>query len=134
MQVIWIGTTMVWPVNRFWLILSFPLLMVSACGEASQRESTQPSGYSAASDAAISETSVDAEADAHADLAAATYEETAGSSDCTDDCSGHEAGFEYAKENEIADPDDCGGNSESFIAGCREYGEEIARRAVDAAE
>lgn len=40
---------------------------------------------------------------------------------CTDDCSGHERGYEWAEEKGIEDPDDCGGNSESFIEGCRAY-------------
>jgi len=43
---------------------------------------------------------------------------------CTDDCSGHEAGYEWAEEHEIHDPDDCGGKSESFIEGCRAWAEE----------
>lgn len=44
--------------------------------------------------------------------------------DCTEDCSGHEAGYEWAAENEIDDPDDCGGRSWSFIEGCQAYAEE----------
>lgn len=44
---------------------------------------------------------------------------------CTDDCSGHQAGYDWAEENSIYDPDDCSGNSESFIEGCRAYGEEL---------
>ena len=43
---------------------------------------------------------------------------------CTDDCSGHEAGYDWAERNDITDPDDCGGNSESFIEGCRAFAEE----------
>lgn len=43
---------------------------------------------------------------------------------CTVDCSGHEAGYEWAEENGIVDPDDCGGNSDSFIEGCQAYAEE----------
>jgi len=43
---------------------------------------------------------------------------------CTVDCSGHEAGYEWAEEYDIHDPDDCGGNSESFIEGCQIYAEE----------
>jgi hypothetical protein len=42
---------------------------------------------------------------------------------CTDDCSGHEAGYAWAEEQEISDPDDCGGNSLSFIEGCESYAE-----------
>lgn len=43
---------------------------------------------------------------------------------CTVDCSGHEAGYRWAEEHEIHDPDDCGGKSESFIEGCRAWAEE----------
>lgn len=43
---------------------------------------------------------------------------------CTDDCSGHEAGYEWAEEQGISDPDECGGNSMSFEEGCRAYAEE----------
>lgn len=43
---------------------------------------------------------------------------------CTDDCSGHEAGYAWAEEHDIVDPDDCGGRSESFIEGCQAYAED----------
>lgn len=42
----------------------------------------------------------------------------------TQDCSGHEAGYQWAEEHDIHDPDNCGGNSESFIEGCRAYAEQ----------
>lgn len=42
---------------------------------------------------------------------------------CTQDCSGHKAGYLWAEEKEIADPDHCGGKSWSFIEGCRAYAE-----------
>lgn len=45
-------------------------------------------------------------------------------SPCTSDCSGHEAGYNWAQDHDITDPDDCGGNSDSFIEGCRSYAEE----------
>lgn len=44
--------------------------------------------------------------------------------ECTEDCSGHEAGYEWAEENGIESTDDCGGNSNSFIEGCESYVEE----------
>jgi hypothetical protein len=44
--------------------------------------------------------------------------------DCTQDCSGHDAGYQWAEENGITDPDECDGNSESFIEGCQAYAEE----------
>jgi hypothetical protein len=40
---------------------------------------------------------------------------------CTQDCSGHEAGYEWAERHDVTDPDDCGGTSRSFIEGCRAY-------------
>jgi hypothetical protein len=44
--------------------------------------------------------------------------------ECTGDCSGHKAGYEWAKKKGITDPDDCGGNSQSFIEGCKSYATE----------
>lgn len=43
---------------------------------------------------------------------------------CTVDCSGHEAGYDWAEKHDITDPDDCSGNSQSFIEGCKSYAEE----------
>ncbi len=57
---------------------------------------------------------------------------------CTEDCSGHEAGFTWAQQNDIADASDCGGNSQSFIEGCEAFAEErqeqADREAQEAAE
>lgn len=44
--------------------------------------------------------------------------------DCTEDCSGHEAGYEWAEENDISDGYDCDGNFNSFNEGCMSYVEE----------
>ena len=90
--------------SRFWLTLAVPFSKIGGCGEATQREGAPSGGYYASSESTASEISIDAAADAKAGLAPANYEEAAGSSDCTEDCSGHEAGFEYAKGNEITDP------------------------------
>lgn len=49
------------------------------------------------------------------------YETSEGDADCTVDCSGHEAGWKWAKEHDITNDDDCGGNSQSFIEGCQAY-------------
>jgi len=45
---------------------------------------------------------------------------------CTSDCSGHEAGYNWAEEHDIDDEDACDtagdtSNSPSFAAGCRAY-------------
>lgn len=46
---------------------------------------------------------------------------TFGAYECTGDCSGHAAGYEWAEQNGIEAPEDCGGSSSSFIEGCEEY-------------
>jgi hypothetical protein len=43
---------------------------------------------------------------------------------CTGDCSGHKAGYNWAEKKGITNPSDCGGNSNSFIEGCRSYARE----------
>lgn len=50
---------------------------------------------------------------------------------CTIDCSGHEAGYAWAEDKEIEDPDDCDGNSQSFIEGCESYAEERQEEAEE---
>lgn len=40
---------------------------------------------------------------------------------CTQDCSGHEAGFAWAQEHDFTDASECGGNSQSFIEGCEAF-------------
>jgi len=41
--------------------------------------------------------------------------------DCKGDCSGHKAGYEWASKKGIINFSDCGGNSQSFIEGCKAY-------------
>ncbi|MFV0388419.1 MAG: hypothetical protein ACK5NT_06675 [Pyrinomonadaceae bacterium] len=42
---------------------------------------------------------------------------------CKGNCAGHKAGYEWAEEKGISDPEDCGGKSRSFIEGCKAYAE-----------
>lgn len=56
--------------------------------------------------------------------AAAQY---SGSHGCTEDCSGHQAGYAWAERHDISDPSQCGGNSTSFIQGCMDYAESRQR-------
>lgn len=53
--------------------------------------------------------------------------------DCTEDCSGHDAGFEWAQDNDVTDPSECGGDSHSFVAGCEAFAEQRAELAEEAA-
>lgn len=92
-------------------LVAMGLLMLAACGSSSSSES-QPAearDYEAASERASEQ------------LADQTYQEVAGSADCTEGCEGHDAGFEWAKEHGVTDPSECGGDSQSFVEGCQSY-------------
>jgi hypothetical protein len=52
----------------------------------------------------------------------------------TQDCSGHNAGYAWAEQNDIVDPDDCGGDSQSFIEGCQDYAESRQQEIQDQAD
>lgn len=40
---------------------------------------------------------------------------------CTDDCSGHQAGYDWAGDNDIDDEDSCDTPSQSFNEGCQSF-------------
>ncbi|MEF2156423.1 hypothetical protein V3390_09340 [Luteimonas sp. FXH3W] len=40
---------------------------------------------------------------------------------CTVDCGGHDAGYDWAMTNGVSDYGECSGNSDSFIEGCMAY-------------
>ena len=44
--------------------------------------------------------------------------------ECSYDCSGHEAGYDWAEENQVCDTEYDGGNSESFAEGVRAWAED----------
>ena len=68
--------------------------------------------------------------EARADVGSETYSGVGRPYGCTIDCSGHDAGFEWARDREL---EDCwGGRSQSFAEGCRTYGEEIDRKVEEA--
>lgn len=52
---------------------------------------------------------------------------------CTQDCSGHRAGYAWAARKGITEPEECGGNSRSFREGCRAYAEEQVEKGRAAA-
>ena len=51
---------------------------------------------------------------------------TFGGYPCADDCSAHIAGFQWAEEHSIRDPDSCEGYTGAFIEGCRVYADSRA--------
>tara|TARA_R110002124_G_scaffold99593_2_gene245736 strand:- start:824 stop:1216 length:393 start_codon:yes stop_codon:yes gene_type:complete len=69
---------------------------------------------------------LDRAAEEHLD---ATYDDLGRPYGCSEDCSGHEAGVKWARDNEVRDPGDCGGRSQSFIEGCEAYAEAIEQAA-----
>lgn len=83
---------------------------------------------SAAEDAYLAATEAQAAADAAIEATSAgspyAYSGRSYSTPCTDDCSGHDAGYDWADNNAITHPDECGGNSQSFIDGCEDYARE----------
>lgn len=42
---------------------------------------------------------------------------------CSSDCSGHEAGFEWARDHDVTDASECSGDSDSFVEGCEAFAE-----------
>jgi hypothetical protein len=63
------------------------------------------------------------------DLSGTTYEEVGDTSACTEDCSGHNAGFEWAQEQGVTDRSECSGDSQSFVEGCEAYADSVEERA-----
>lgn len=57
----------------------------------------------------------------------AQAQETFGGYECTEDCSGHKAGYDWAEQNSVSSDSDCGGNSQSFEEGCKAYVEDPDR-------
>jgi len=58
-----------------------------------------------------------------------TYSDLGEPYGCTEDCSGHEAGAAWAADNDLRDPGDCGGRSQSFVEGCQAYTEALQEAA-----
>jgi hypothetical protein len=96
------------------------------------RDSDEPAASAAhASEEEIEDRAADAASDA---VAGTTYSDQGAPYGCTDDCSGHEAGYKWAEDKEITDPDDCGGDSNSFREGCVAYAEAYQQAKEEAAD
>ncbi|WP_153008057.1 hypothetical protein [Sphingomonas yabuuchiae] len=61
-------------------------------------------------------------------LASMSFDDVADGTMCTGDCEGHDAGFEWAKENGYTDASSCSGDSQSFIEGCEAYAAAFERQ------
>lgn len=107
------------------LAVALASLLLAGCNSDRQRHAAE------ARSEAAQELAAEAAA---ANLAGTTYADQGQPYGCTLDCSGHEAGYKWADENEITDPADCEGNSQSFIEGCEAYAEAYQAAAVGEAE
>lgn len=106
------------------IIIAAPLLIaVLGCsdGEATRDETAEALASSSEEFAGEGYTEFDERRDAYQG-SRGSFEEYG----CTEDCSGHEAGYVWAEEKGITDPDDCGGKSWSFIEGCRAFAEQAS--------
>lgn len=107
------------------------LFALSACdsktayvSEDESEEVTAPLEYTATEEEAPTIDPADTDQQAATERESPSEPLTFYGNNCTQDCSGHEAGYAWAEENSIEDPSDCGGNSQSFIEGCESYAEE----------
>ena len=67
------------------------------------------------------------------ELSGQTFQDVGDTSRCTKDCSGHDAGWQWAQDNEVTDSSDCSGSG-SFEDGCEAYVEELDSRVEAARE
>jgi Tfp pilus assembly protein PilV len=75
-----------------------------------------------------SEALEDSKEQARENLQGSTYQDNFGSAGCTSDCSGHDAGFDWAQNRGLSDRSECSGNSNSFIEGCEAYFDQVESR------
>ncbi len=103
-------------------------MSLSACGNGGADAAT----YARAQTHENSEFDEDAARDqAAADINGQTFQDVGDTSRCTSDCSGHDAGFQWAQDNNVADTSDCSGSG-SFEDGCEAYVEELDNRVEEA--
>ena len=101
-------------------ILAVVAMALAGCEKAPVPEQTPPGADAPVSSPATVPTSQPSSYSAPVD-ADTPYQDRHGDEECTQDCSGHEAGYKWAEANSIDDEDDCTGNSQSFIEGCQAY-------------
>jgi hypothetical protein len=109
-------------------LLSFFALSIvlTACGGSSSSDGH--SVYGSRSSSVEEDFDEDAANDRAADeLSYETYSTIGSPYGCLDDCSGHDAGFEWARNNGITDGS-CYGDSQSFVEGCQAYSEAIQEK------
>lgn len=96
-------------------------MMLHGCGQPDPAADSISVENADEADVGAAGLTVDASLDEQGYSATPAYVELFSASECTDDCSGHNAGFDWARDKGITDPDDCGGDSRSFIEGCEAH-------------
>lgn len=91
----------------------------SSSGEHDERQEIPEVDDDTARDAAVS------------DLSGQTFQDVGDTSRCTEDCSGHDAGWQWAQDNDVTDSSGCSGSG-SFADGCEAYVEELDSRVGEA--
>lgn len=71
--------------------------------------------------------------DAASELSGQTFQEVGDTSRCTEDCGGHDAGWQWAQDHDVTDSSECSGSG-SFEDGCQAYVEELDSRVEEARE
>ena len=74
-----------------------------------------------------------ARSDAASELSGQTFQDVGDTTRCTEDCSGHDAGFQWAQDNDVTDSSECSGSG-SFEDGCAAYVEELDQKVEEARE
>lgn len=113
------------------------VVMLGSCDAGGSSEAGFVGGYGkfsqdVAENSSYDEPEVTEEAmyEAASRLSGITYYDLGEPYGCTSDCSGHEAGTAWADDNQMIYPEDCGGDSQSFIEGCMAFAEEVQREAI----
>jgi hypothetical protein len=99
-----------------------------------QEQPASPTTSPAYSYGSVSSSDDSAVETAAEEIGSDSFEDHGDTGQCTQDCSGHEAGFQWAADHGITEPGDCGGRSQSFIEGCETYGEAVQERAHEIAD
>lgn len=108
--------------NRSLLQILCISLALSACGSSGSSASYEEQDFASDERAEFDEDS--ARDEAVSGLSDQTFQDVGDTSRCTKDCSGHDAGWQWAQDNDVTDSSECSGSG-SFEDGCQAYVEEL---------
>ena len=107
------------------------LLIFCACAALFGCGSDSPGGsYDQGEEVSLNRAEFDEDAardEAVSELSGQTFQDVGDTSRCTQDCSGHDAGWQWAQDHDVTDSSECSGSG-SFEDGCEAYVEELDSR------